>query len=555
MLRCLSIRDFVIVERLELEFSGGFGALTGETGAGKSILIDALALALGGRADAAAVREGCAKAEVSANFSAAGLPEVGKWLRDNDFSDDGDLLLRRVVDAQGRSRGYVNGCSATAGQMREVGELLVDICGQHAHQALMRGDAQLELLDAHAGLSEEARQTAMAYKAWKQALKDFEAAREKESELASERERLEWQIGELSGLRPCAGEWEALEQEQGRLAHASSLIEAAAFGLSELSEGDDSCERRIAQVASRLSGLAQYDASMGEALDLARSALAELGEAASALRRCSGRVEADPKRQQEAERRMEELMGMARKRRCAPQDLPGHLEGLRSKLEALDAAADEGLLEESAARAKEGYFALAQALSAKRKVAALEMGKAVSAMMAQLALGQGKFEVALLPCEAGSAHGLEQAEFRVSGLAGQESRPLAKVASGGELSRISLAIRVLTARSSCVPTLVFDEVDVGIGGGVAEIVGRLLGSLGEERQVLCVTHLPQVAARADWHWRVSKQKANGRVSSSIVPLEGQERVEEVSRMLGGVEITPITRSHAAELLSGKAGPG
>ena len=548
MLRCLSIRDFVIVERLELEFAGGFGALTGETGAGKSILIDALALALGGRAEAGAVREGCAKAEVSASFSVAGMPEIGKWLRENDFAEDGDLLLRRVVDAQGRSRGYVNGCSATVQQMREVGERLVDICGQHAHQALLRPDAQLELLDAHAGLGDAARETALAYRAWKKSARDLEDARAKADQMQSERERLEWQIEELARLGPAAGEWEALEQEQGRLAHASALVEAAAFALTELSEGEDSCERRIAQAASRLSGLAQYDASMGEALDLARSALAELGEAASALRRCSGRVEADPKRQREAESRMEALMGMARRRRCSPQDLPGLLEELRQKLEALDAVSDADALEKAAALAEDEFFALAQALSGKRRAAALEMGKAVSSMMSELALGQGKFEVALLPCEGGSAHGMEQAEFRVSGLAGRESRPLAKVASGGELSRISLAIRVLTARSSCVPVLIFDEVDVGIGGAVAQIVGKLLRSLGRERQVLCVTHLPQVASKADWHWQVSKELKEGRAQSRISDLQEQERIGEIARMLGGAEITEAARAHAVELL-------
>lgn len=548
MLRCLSIRDFVIVDQLELEFATGFGALTGETGAGKSILIDALALALGGRADAGVVRSGCDKADVTATFDIATLPEVVSWLNANDLEGDDELLLRRVIDGGGRSRAYINGAPATMQQLREVGEWLVDIHGQHAHQSLLRSDAQRQLLDAHAGLSELALEVGAAWREQREAEQALKAASVGAETLQREREQLEWQIGELDTLALGEDEWTSLDVEHRRLGHAASLIEGAQTALNVLAEDDAACGRQIDNVATRLSGLAQYDPALAEVAGLLTSVQAELAEAVSSLRRYADRADLDPGRLAEVERRIEAIMSAARKFRVMPNELPGLRADSQRRLSQLEAAADLAGLEARLTESRTCYAEKAAALSQGRQTAAAEMGEKVSLVMRQLALSSGRFEVALLPLQAGAAYGLEQVEFRIGGLAGREAKPLAKVASGGELSRISLAIQVLTSRSAAVPTLIFDEVDVGIGGGVAEIVGRLLNDLGLERQVLCVTHLPQVAARADWQWQVSKATHQGITLSAITPLDDVGRVQEIARMLGGVELTDITLQHARELL-------
>lgn len=552
MLRHLTIRDFVIVDRLELEFATGFGALTGETGAGKSILIDALALALGERADAGVVRAGCDKAEVAATFDVAALPQVGEWLAANDLDGDGELLLRRVVDAGGRSRAYINGSPATVQQLREVSDWLVDIHGQHAHQSLLRADAQRQLLDAHAGLSGQTSVVGTAFRAWRESKALLRTASEGADALVREREQLEWQVRELETLAFSADEWAELEVEHRRLGHAASLIEGAQFALAVLADDDAACERQVDSVAARLDSLSEYDPALQEVAALVQSVQAELSEAVSTLRRYTDRVDLDPARLGEVERRMEAVLGAARKFRVQPEALPGLLEGWQQRLAVLDASTDLAALELRVAAARDDYMAKAQVLSAGRRHTAEAMGVAVSEIMRQLALSSGRFEVALLPVEQGAVYGLEQVEFRIGGLAGNEAKPLAKVASGGELSRISLAIQVLTSRSASVPTLIFDEVDVGIGGGVAEIVGRLLNELGSERQVLCVTHLPQVAAQADWQWQVSKATRDGATLSSIQPLDQDGRVREIARMLGGVDITDISLQHASELLGSRS---
>lgn len=555
MLRHLTVRDFVIVDRLELEFLTGFGALTGETGAGKSILIDALALALGERADAGVVRSGCDKAEVAATFDLSRLPEVRAWLSANDLDGDDELMLRRVVDAGGRSRAYINGSQATAQQLREVGEWLVDIHGQHAHQSLLRPDAQRALLDTHAGLSGLAREVGAAFRNWREAEQTLQAASTGADALLREREQLEWQVRELDALAFAEDEWATLDVEHRRLAHAASLIDGAQFSLAVLAENDAACERQIDSVATRLSHLAEFDPALEEVANLVHSVQAELAEAVSTLRRYADRVDLDPKRLAEVERRMDAVMANARKYRVQPQELAGLLVAWQQRLAALDAAADLAALQRRATSANQAYLLKAGELSKGRQKAAAEMGAAVSEVMRQLALSAGRFEVALLAVENGAVYGLEQVEFRIGGLAGNEAKSMAKVASGGELSRISLAIQVLTSRSASVPTLIFDEVDVGIGGGVAEIVGRLLHELGGERQVLCVTHLPQVAAQANWQWQVSKTTRDGVVLSAIQSLDDSARVQEIARMLGGVEITEITLQHAGELLLPKGTSG
>ena len=432
--------------------------------------------------------------------------------------------------------------------MREVGEFLVDIHGQHAHQSLLRADAQRALLDSHAGLTAGAQQVATSYRLWRDAASALKLAASGTEALEREREQLEWQVRELATLAFAEDEWTGLELEHNRLAHAASLIEGAQFALDVLSDGEATCSSQLDRVATRVAGLASYDPDLQEVSGLLGSAQAELAEAVSTLRRYAGRVDLDPARLAEVERRMEAVLACARKYRAQPAELPGLLAGWQARLETLNESADLDALAARVEGLHAEYLRHARELSAGRQRVAGEMAAAVSALMQKLALASGRFEVGLLALAEGSVYGLEQVEFRVGGLAGLEAKPLAKVASGGELSRISLAIQVLTSRSASVPTLIFDEVDVGIGGGVAEIVGRLLRELGGERQVLCVTHLPQVAARAEWQWQVSKATRDGATLSSIEPLDDEQRVREIARMLGGVEVTDITLEHARELL-------
>lgn len=549
MLHRLTIRDFVLVERLELEFESGFGALTGETGAGKSILVDALAFALGERADTGLIRAGAERAEVSAEFDLLASPAAQAWLRDHDLDSEDGLLLRRVVDGNGRSRAYLNGSPVTVQQLREVAESLLDIHGQHAHQSLLRSDAQRALLDAHARLNPLVAEVGATWKVWREAKTMLEAAAGGVEALVQERDQLEWQVRELDSLGFSTGEWDALNGEHKRLAHAASLAEGTRFSLAALAEEDGACEGQLEAVANRIDDLAEFDPALAEVSALLHSAQTELAEAVSALRRYADHVELDPQRLGEVERRIEAILGCARKYRSSPEELPVLLGRWQERLAALGEAADIAALEARVADARKVYEQLAGRLSKQRSTAAGKLGAEVSRIMQQLALGGGRFEIALVPVEAGAVYGLEQVEFRIAGLAGHESRPLAKVASGGELSRISLAIQVVTSQEASVPTLIFDEVDVGIGGGVAEVVGRLLRELGGERQVLCVTHLPQVAACANWQWQVSKSNKNGQVRSDVVALDPAGRVDEIARMLGGVEITDITRQHAQEMLA------
>jgi DNA repair protein RecN (Recombination protein N) len=551
MLRTLSIRDFIIVDSLELDFHSGFTVLTGETGAGKSILVDALALTLGERGDAAVVRDGCERADISAEFDIQPLPELAQWLRAAELEGDpGLVLLRRVIDRNGRSRAFVNGRPATQSQLREAGEWLVDIHGQHAHQSLLKPDAQRTLLDAHAGLAPLAAQVAAAYRQWQklaQARAEYETHATQRN---TEREQLQWQVRELAQLALQPDEWDAVQAEHTRLAHAAGLIEGVQAALDTLSEADAACLPLLSGTGARLEALLGYDAHLREALELIRSGEAQVQEAVYALRHYADRVELDPQRLAAVEARMETIHSSARKFRLAPQELPEHLRQLQARLDELDIASDLEALVKQEQQARTSYFDLAAKLSAGRKKAAAKLGKEVTQAMQQLAMAGGKFDVALNPYPPeGSLHGLELVEFLVAANPGVETRVLAKVASGGELSRISLAIQVITSKAALVPTLIFDEVDAGIGGGVAELVGRQLKTLGRERQVLCVTHLPQVAAQADQQWSVSKFGIEGRVKTMVSVLDQKARIEEVARMLGGTEITATTRKHAAEMLS------
>ncbi|HEF5787915.1 DNA repair protein RecN [Burkholderia multivorans] len=548
MLRHLSIRDFVIVAALDLEFDAGFTVFSGETGAGKSILIDALALALGERADASVVRTGCSRADITAEFTPH--DRVARWLDEHAFDAEDTVMLRRVIEANGRSRAFINGTSATLAQLRELGEMLVDIHGQHAHQLLMRPDAQRELFDTHAGLVAEAANVARAWRVWRDATQAIDAAKAHERELQLEREKLAWQLAELDKLAPQPGEWEEVSAEHKRLSHSANLIEGVRGALDALSESDEAMLTQLGAIVSKLRSLADYDAALGDALASLEPAEIQLQEAVYSLSHYAQRLDLDPDRLAQVEMRLDALHSTARKFRLPPDTLHEEHAARRAQLAALDAAADLGALEAAQAKAWDAYLADAKRLSKARAQAAKALGTAVTAGMQELSMAGGSFEVALVPLADGGPHGLEQIEFRVAGHAGVPLRPLAKVASGGELARISLALAVIASAASPTPTLIFDEVDTGIGGGVAEVVGRLLHQLGRDRQVLCVTHLPQVAARGDHHFQVAKgSDEHGGTVSTVVALDKASRIEEVARMLGGLEITATTRKHAKEMLA------
>lgn len=553
MLRTLTIRDFVIVDTIELEFSNGFTVLTGETGAGKSILIDALQLALGGRGDASMVREGAAKADISADFALT--PAANVWLEQNEFdTDEGGALLRRVIDNAGRSKSYINGVAATASQLRELGELLVDIHGQHAHQSLLKLDAQRALLDNQVavrdpGATAQVQEVASAYKAWKALARQREEFETNAKNVLLERERLEWQVGELDKLAVKPGEWAEITNEHSRLSHAASLIEGAQEALNALSESEQPILSQLSSLNQKLAKLAGVDADLQAVLDCMEPARIQLQEAVYALNTYVDKVELDPERLSQVDARMDAIHSTARKFRVTPDELPDEHATLKAKLQQLADASDVDGLRKQEDKAKAAYMAVAQKLSATRAQAAQRLSSQVSEAMQELSMSGGRFVVALNPCEP-AAYGIEQVEFLVAGHAGVAPRPLAKVASGGELARISLAISVITANATTVPTLIFDEVDTGIGGGVAEVVGRLLKRLGQSRQVLCVTHLPQVASQANQHFQVAKDTTDGgKTVSRIDVLDNKARVEEVARMLGGIEITETTRKHARELLA------
>jgi len=557
MLARLTIRDFVIVDRLELEFAPGFTALTGETGAGKSILIDALSLALGERGDAGVVRNGCSSADVSAEFQVAADSPLAAWLAAGDFgADGGTVLLRRVVDAGGRSRAYINGIPAPLAQLRQAAEFLADIHGQNVHQSLLRAESQRALLDVQAGLTPLARQVAESFGIWQKLREAHRNAERDAAGAAREREELAWQLEELEALGVAAAQWtdqwQGMNQDYARLSHAASLIEGSAAALAVLDEGGENGVALLAQLetlVARLNALALVDAGLAEPAELIAGAQIQLQEAVHALRRYRDRLDLEPQRLAELEARIAAVVGQARKQRVAPEALAERMLQLAARRGELDLLADAAQLAARERAALDDYRRLAGELSAGRAAAAAKLAAEVSAAMQRLAMAGGRFEIALEAQAEPTAHGFEAVVFMVAANAGQALRPLAKVASGGELSRIGLAIQVIASQASQVPTMIFDEVDVGIGGRVAEIVGRMLQQLGRQRQVLCVTHLPQVAARAQWQWAVTKEEGDGATYSRVKALSPTERVDELARMLGGVVITETTRKHAAEMLA------
>ena len=548
MLRTLEVRDLVIIENAALELGAGFTVLTGETGAGKSLLVDAIELLVGGRAEAGAVREGSERAEIAGEFDIG--PDFSAWLEERALAGDpGQLLLRRTLERSGRSRCFINGHAATLAQLKEAGELLLDIHGQHAHQSLLRPAAQRELLDIHAGCLGQARETAQAFRDWKrleelalEAAKNY-AARE------AERADLQERVSELRQLAPAEGEWAELSARHTRLAHGSALLAGAQSSLEALIEAEGAALPQLSAVASRLKALSEHDAGLKGVLELLQSAEVQASEAVRELRHYASRVDLDPEALRDAEARIEDMHAAARKHRVRPEDLPQRLAELERRLGELELAVDPQALKREVAAARGRYAAAADKLSARRAAGAQKLSRSVTAAMQELAMAGGKFDVRLKRLEEGGAGGAEEIEFEVASHPSLPSRPLAKVASGGELSRISLAIQMVAAQASPVATLVFDEVDSGIGGAVAQTIGRALKKLGRDRQVLCVTHLPQVAAGGDAQWSVSKSSLRGKIRVEAARLDHEARIRELARMLGGAEST--ARRHAEELLEAR----
>ncbi len=551
MLAHLSIRNYLLVESVELDFEPGLTVLTGETGAGKSILVDALALALGDRAEGGVVRPGATRAEITAEFRVAALPALADWLTQAGFEGEDDaLILRRVIDAGGRSRAFVNGSAATLAQLKEAAEYLLDIHGQHAHHALLRADTQRAVLDAYAGASQTAAAVHDAWRAWQHARQRCREAETSGEAQRIEREGLQLAVDELAALGDDLACWDSLQSEHARLAHVTALIEGNQALLDGLDEGETAVSAQLAQLAARLESMRAVDDSLADVAGLLEAASADVREAVHGLRRYAGQLNLDPERLAELDQRLADLHRLARKHRVQPDALAGLRARFEARLAELAASDDLDALAAAEAAAEAACRQRAAPLSAQRLASARDLAHEVSAAMHELALAGGRFDVALTPLAEPRAHGLEDIEFRVASHPGLAPGPLGKVASGGELSRISLAIQTALSGVAGVPTLIFDEVDVGIGGGVAEAVGRRLARLGETRQVLVITHLPQVAARGTHHLRVAKRASGEVVTSGIERLDAAARVEEIARMLGGATLTPTTRQHAAEMLAG-----
>ena len=551
-LRHISLRDFVIVRELDLNLAQGFSVLTGETGAGKSILIDALQMALGERADSGAVREGATRCEVSAEFDCP--PQAHAVLEDAGFEVSDTLLLRRSVDTQGKSRAWVNGSQATATQLRALGEMLLDIHGQHAWQSLTRPDAVRGLLDAYAGLHTEGLKA--AWQTWRQAQQAVQAARNAQDSLSREQERLAWQIGELDKLAPALDEWDDLNSQHTRLSHAQALIDAGQHAIGSL-DGDEASRLGsatgalglLSQAIAQLQDQAHVEPEFQSIAEVLQSSLAQAEDAAHSLQAYLRKTDLDPDRLNELDQRLSQWLSLARRYKRPPEELAALLASWKQELNALEAASDLEGLEAQEKSAALAYQTEAKKLSQQRKKAAPKLAQAVTSAMQNLGMQGGRFEVALISLEQAAQHGLEDIQFLVAGHAGSTPRPVGKVASGGELSRIALAIAVTTSELGEAGTLIFDEVDSGVGGAVAETVGRLMKQLGMHRQVLAVTHLPQVASCADHHLLVSKASSKEGVSSSVTPIAGEQRVTEIARMLGGEKLSATTLAHAREMLT------
>ncbi|WPL17137.1 Recombination protein N [Thiorhodovibrio winogradskyi] len=552
MLTHIQVQDLVIVSRLELEFGPGMTALTGETGAGKSILIDALGLTLGERADAGMIRAGSDKAEVSAHFDLSACPQARAWLAEQELDEDDDCAIRRVLQGSGRSRAFVNGRTVSSSQLKALGELLVDIHGQHAHQSLLRANAQRDLLDGYANHGPLRATVAQAYRHFRDNDERWKQLTAERDQRAARLDLLRFQLVELDDLALSEDELDQLDTDQRRLAHQGRLQETCARILQLVYDGEPALHDQLGRASGELSELSALDTRLAPSVELIEGAAVQIEEAASNLRQYLDALDMDPARLQEIEDRLSRIHEIARKYRILPAQLPERHRDIAGEYQQLEQA-DANLDSLTAARdqARDAYLKAAQTLTKSRRAAAERLSTTVTASMQELGMSGGLFaiDIQTQDSSASTAHGLDQISFLVSANPGQPAQSLAKVASGGELSRISLAIQVATANCISIPVLVFDEVDVGIGGGVAEIVGRQLRQLGEERQVLCVTHLPQVAAQAHQQLQVRKHTKDGQTFAEITALDAADRVNEIARMLGGTEITATTRAHAEEMLT------
>ena len=546
MLTRLSLKNFVIVKSLELDVSAGFTVLTGETGAGKSILLDALGLLLGDRADAGVVAQGADKADISAEFMSSA--SIKAWLDAADLdSDEETILVRRVIDAQGKSRAFINGIAATVTQLKELGEQLVHIHGQHAHQQLLKAASQRDLLDDHAQLSNERNAVQMAFKQWQAIKQTIEAAERDATHISEKLETLEWQLEGLDNLAPQAGEWEDISLEHTRLSHATTLIQGSAQAAYALVEDDNAIANQLAEQIQTLMPLAHLDERLNASIEMLDTAMIHAQEAARQLNNYAQRADLSESQFEQLDQRVGEWVEQARKLRSTPEDLHTHWIALQNEQSALQSSFDIEQLRQDEQKAHVAYNSAATILSKARTAAAKKLSQQVTESMQMLNMTGGQFQIRISTA-APAASGIDAIEFLVAGHAGVTPQALNKVASGGELARISLALSVITSAANPVPTLIFDEVDSGIGGAVAQVVGKLLAQLGIERQVLCVTHLAQVAAQGSNHWRVSKQTSAGQTHSHIDILNTDERVDEIARMLGGIDITDTTRAHAVEML-------
>lgn len=553
MLVHLAVNNYAIVDHLELDFAAGMTAVSGETGAGKSIMLDALALTLGDRADSGTVRPGCDKADILASFDISAIPEARAWLSQRDLEpDEEQVILRRVITAEGRSRGYINGSPCPQQDLRQLGEMLIDIHSQHEHQSLLKTDTHRRLLDEYAGHSELAREVQLAAQRCRQTEQALQQASQSSDEQSARQQLLSYQLEELDNIGLQPGELAQLEQEQRQLANAEHIVFSCQQITDLCSESDNgSVLQSLNASLTRLDSISEHSQHLQEAYNLLASAQIQVEEAMGELNRYLDQFEADPARQQEVEERLSALYELARKHRIQPEQLSELQQQLHDELESFQQqGADIERLQDELQACRNHYQQLADKLSAARTRAASKLAKAVSNNIQQLGMPGGRIELQLLPLDAERypPQGLENVEFLVSSNPGQPCKPLAKVASGGELSRISLAIQVITAQTSRTPTLVFDEVDVGIGGPTAEIVGQLLRQLGSRGQVITVTHLPQVAAQGHQHLFVRKEQSKQSTRTRIDSLQGQARVQEIARMLGGIDLTDESLAHARKLL-------